>query len=176
MPSVCAMRLTAWHFISIPAFRSQYFTALQDIFARWARAFCVKPVAMRYARNSAPVILCPANPVFAVRPAFCTHWSKTLHPPFLTVARVPCTKCNTSHPSADCLGCAWPVACGVVCCPHHKMRLRRYDKPVAKFALDNPGRFQCRRGRVQTFGFLSSLPEMSNTAARISGATDGLRH
>ena len=160
----------------IRVLRSQYFTALHDTFARLAKAVCDSLPALRCACNSAPVMVCRATPAVPVQPASCTHRNKTLHPPFLTVARVPYTTRNTSRPSADCLGCAWPFAFGGACCPHHKTPPRHYYKPAPKFASDNLGRFRCRRGQVRAFGFPSSLPEMSNATARISGATGGLRH
>ena len=170
------MRLMAQAFEFIRVWRSQYFTALHDTFARRTKAFCDSLAALRCACNSAPVMDCCATPAVPVRPASCTHRNKTLRLPFLTAARVLCTKGNTSRPSADCEGCAWPFVCGGACCPRHKKPPRHYDKPAPKFASDNPGQFLCRRGQVRAFGFLSSLPEMSNTAARISGAKGGLRH
>ena len=176
MPSAFAIRLMAEAFELSRVWRSQYFTALHDTFARWAKAFCDSLAALRCACNSAPVMDCRATPAVPVRPASCTHRNKTLHPPSWKVARVLCTKCSTIRPSADCSECAWPSACGGACCPHHKTPPRDYDKPTQKFGPDNLGRFRCRRGQVRAFDFLSSLPEMSNTTVRISGATGGLRH
>jgi hypothetical protein len=157
MPSAFAIRLMAQAFELIRGWRSQYFTALHDTFARWAKAFCDSLAALRCVCNSAPVMDCRATSAVPARPAFCTHWNKTLRPPFLTVARVPCTKCSTSRPSADCEGCALPFGCGGACCPHHKTPPRHFDKPAQKFAPDSLGRFRCRRGQVRAFGFLSII-------------------